>query len=391
MRTFKIILHSIFIITVITAGCSRKDKVSNSVKIQKSIDQQVLLAKQYLSTGSKSQAISLLENLEMKYPKVIKVIEELGFAYKENGDAIKAAIYFEKLLNLSISAHEYRIFAAQSYIEGKSYDDACRNYKNYLEIFPNDRSTWKLLGKAYELDKNDVLALEAYLKAEELAIAAPSEKDVLKIAQLYQKVKKLEEAKFRYNAVLKRNPQSIEARVRLLKIEIQSENWSEVQKHLVKLETMPAQKVDPSFIASVKDVLIKKPKRENIASKVKTKEQKSARDWHELFILSMKNKDLINAELAAQEAVKIEPNNISYIFDYLKVIKAKGSDQILLEELKKAKMRFSNNADITLALAQTQYKIDGNLQNAKTSYEEFLQQAPNHTKSEQVKKILASL
>lgn len=377
-------------------GCSRNDKELNMAKVQESIDKQVLLAKEYLSNGNKSQAISLLEGLEKNHPHDIKVISALGFAHKDSGDPILGAGYFEKLLTHSTASHEYRIFAAQAYIESKSYGEACRHYRSYLELFPNDRSTWKLLGKAYELDKNFVLALEAYLKIERLAISGQTEQDLLKLAELYQKVKNFEEAKSRCYAVLKRNQKSIPAQVRLLKIETQLENWHEAQKHLAKLETMPAEKVDPIFIASVRNVLAKKQekgrhKKEDILSNVKMEKQKSAKDWHELFLVSMKNKDLAKAELAAQEAVKIEPNNIIYTFNHLKAIKAKGSDPILLEELKKAKVRFSNNADITLALAQTQHKIDGNLQNAKLSYEEFLKQAPNHTKSEHVKKLLTSL
>lgn len=391
MKFFRIILHFI-LVTITAVGCSRQNKELRTVKAQESINKQVLLAKDYLSNGSKSQAISLLENLENKHPHHLNVIEALGFAHKENGNPSLAAIYFEKLLAHSTISHEYRIFAAQAYMENKAYNEASRHYKEYLDFFPNDRGTWKLLGKTYELDKSYDLAIQAYLNAERLATSDPTEKDLLKLAELYQKVKNPQEAKARCNVALNRNQESIAARVRLLKVEIQLQNWNEVQKHLAKLETMPKEKVDPQFIASTKNILIKRTQKNDASlSNKKIENQKSAQDWHEKFLLSMKNRDFPQAKLAAQEAIKLEPNNIIYTFNYLKVLKAQGLDSLLLEELKKAKILFSNNVDITLALAQTQYKIDGNLQNARSSYEDFLNQAPNHPKSEQVKQLLTSL
>ncbi len=395
MNALKIFFHFI-LITIATVGCSRKDKELTKNKIQESIDKQVLLAKDYLANGNNSQAISLLESLEKKHPDALAVIETLGFIHKDSGNPTVAAGYFEKLINQSTPLHEYKIFAAQAYMEANVYCEACRNYKSYLENFPNDRSTWKLLSQAYELDKNDALALDAYLKVETLATSSLKEKDLLKIAHLYQKTNNYREAKSRYLLVLKHNPQSIEGRVRLLKLEIQTENWDEVQKHLAKLETLPSQKIDPTFIKSIKEILIKKPKSKNpqkevIVSQAGKISGKSAKNWHEEFLGHMKKQDWASAEQAALEAQKLEPSNILYTLDHLKVVKAKGSDKVLLEELKKAKLQFSNNGDILLALAQTQHKIDGNLQNAKPFYEEFLQQAPNHAKSSQVKKLLTSL
>lgn len=387
MNAFKIFFHLI-LITIVAVGCSRKDK--ELTKIQE-INKQVLLAKEYLANGNNSQAISLLESLEKKHPTDLTILEALGFVHQESGNPLLAASYFEKLLKNSTSSHEYHIFAAQAYMEAKVYCDACKNFKTYLDVFPNDRSTWKLLSQAYELDKKDSLALDAYLQVEKLALSKLKEKDLLKIAHLHQKSKQFKEAQSRYLEILKNNPKSIEGHVRLLKLEIQSENWNEVQKYLTKLETFPSEKVDQTFIKSVKDILIKKPKfntkQEAILSQAPSN---SAKTWYEQFLSAMKSQDFINAELAAQEALKLEPDNITYTLALLKVIKAKGSDALLLEELKKAKARFSKNADIMLALAQAQHKIDGHIQNAKSLYEEFLQHAPNHAKSEQVKKLLTS-
>lgn len=389
MKALKIFFHFLLIISV-TVGCSRKDKELSKNKVQETIHKQVLLAKDYLANGNNSQAISLLENLEKKYPKDLTILETLGFIHKESGNPAIAATYFEKLVNQSTDCPEYRIFAAQAYMEAKAHCEASRNYKNYLEIFPNDRATWKLLSHSYELDKNFPLALDAYLQVEKLSLAKLKEKDFLKIAYLYQKSKKFKEAYGRYQNVLKNNPQSIEGRVRIMKLAIQGENWKEVQKHLTKLETLPTEKVDQGFIKSVKDILHTKSTAKPQETLLSKTTPKSSKNWHEEFLGYMKNQDWNNAELAAKEALNLEPDNVLYTLSYLKVIKSKGSDALLLEELKKAKTRFSMHPDITLALAQAQHKIDGHFKNAKTLYEEFLQQAPNHTKSSQVKKLLSS-
>lgn len=430
MKAFKITLHCILtIFIIIVAGCSSKDQELSAIEIQESIDEQIAIAKEYLSNGKNSQAITLLEDLQKQYPNMINTIEALAFAYTDIGDSRLAAFYFEQIIKKAPTLCEYRIFAAQAYMDAKDYTEACRNYKNYLDFFPNDRTTWKALAKAYELDKKDQLALEGYLKAEELTLSPSTEQDALKIARLHNKAKNAREAKTWYHLVLAHNPESIEAYTRLLKLEIQSGNWTEAQKHLTKLQSFPAKKVDPAFISLAKDVLLKKPKFVDTkqsatatkAQSIKEKLQdhlheakefrangdfasaiesykkalsinsKRASIWHEMSLSYSENNDIENAALAAEEAIDREPENIAYTFNYLKILKAISSDQKLLEELIRAKEKFPNSPEITLSLAQVHHKIDGNLHNAKSLYEEFLQQAPNHTKSKQILKILSSL
>lgn len=430
MKTFKITLHCILIIlTVIASGCSRKTKQLSAIEIQETIDEQVSIAKEYLANGKNTQAINLLEDLLKQHPNMTNTIEALAFAHMDVGDPGLAAFYFEQIVKKAPTLHEYVIFAAQAYLEAKDYPQACRNYKAYLQSFPNDRSTWKALAKAYELDKKDVLALEAYLQAEQLTRSPSKEHDALKIARLYLKANNEHEAKTWYHLVLTRNPKSIEARTRLLKLELQSANWSEAQKHLSKLESLPANKVDPAFIKLAKDILLKKPSLEATKKSIAIAEKKTiqsdankyikegrelknkgdfqksidsykkalilnpkmANVWHELSLAYSGNKDLKEAEQSAMKAINIEPENLGYTFNHLKLIKTNSSDEIFLDELTKARDRFPNNADLTLTLAQTYHKKGNDNTNAKMYYEEFLQQAPNHAKSDQVKKLLSSL
>lgn len=426
MKIFKIFLHYILIVlTVLSSGCTRKNKQLSAVEIQESINEQVAIAKEYLSNGNNTQAMGLLENLLKQYPNLTNIIEALAFAHMDIGDPGLAAFYFEQIVNKAPELHEYKIFAAQAYLEAKDYPQACRNYKNYLESFPNDRSTWKALARAYEHDKKDSLALEAYLQAEQLTLSPSTEQDALRIARLYLKTKNEQEAKTWYHLVLICNPKSMEARMRLLKLELQSENWSEAQKHLAKLESLPANKIDPAFIKLAKDILQKKPsgnikKSLNIASakndanvhfkegkhlknkgdllksidsfkKALTLNPRMANAWYELSLAYMDNKSPKDAELSAKEAVSFEPENLGYTLNYLKIIKTTGSKEVLLKELNVAKKRFPNNAELTLALAQAYHKVENDAVNAKIFYEEFLKQSPNHAKSGQVIKLLSSL
>lgn len=429
MKTFKIILHCTLIaLTVLTSSCSRKNKELSAIEIQESIDEQVTIAKEYLATGKNTQAISLLEDLLKQHPNMTNTIEALAFAHMDVGDPGLAAFYFEQIVKKVPTLHEYEIFAAQAYMEAKDYPQACRNYKTYLESFPNDRSTWKALAKAYELDKKETLALEAYLQAEQLTISPSNEQDALRIARLYLKTKNDQEAKTWYHLVLTHNPASMEARTKLLKLELQSANWPEAQKHLAKLESLPAGKVDPGLITLAKDILLKKPAPNTAKKSIATAETKPVKNdantyfkegkeykakgefqksihsykealalnprmanaWHELSLAYMGNKALKDAELSAKEAINIEPENLGYTFNYLKLVKSNGSKEILLGELNKAKERFPNNPDLTLTLAQAYHKSENDWVNAKKFYEEFLQLAPDHAKSEQVKKLLSA-
>ncbi len=430
MKTFKITLHCILItLTVLTSGCSRKNKQLSAIEIQESINEQIIIAKEYLVCGKNNEAISLLEDLLKQYPNMTNTIEALAFAHMDGGDPGLAAFYFEQIVKKAPSLHEYEIFAAQAYLDAKDYPQACRNYKNYLQSYPNDRSTWKALAKTYELDKKEALALDAYLRAEELTLSPSSEQDALKIARLCLKTKNDHEAKTWYHLVLTHNPLSVEARTRLLKIELQSGNWPEAQAHLNKLESLPTNKIDPGLITLAKDILLKKEPLKNTGKSITTTKTNSIKNdtnsflkkgkefkekgdfqksihhykealslnpkianaWHELSLAYIGHKALKEAEASAKEAVNIEPENLSYRFNYLKIIKTNDSDEVLFRELDEARKHFPNNPEFTLGLAQAYHKKRNDLTNAKKFYEEFLKEAPNHVKTEQVRKLLSSL
>lgn len=429
MKIFTVIFHSLLIatLTILTSSCSRENPKLSALQIQESIDEQVSVAKEYLANEKNSQAISLLEDLLKQHPNTINIIEALAFAYIDYGDPSLAASYFEQIIKKAPTLHEYKIFAAQAYIDAKNFSQACRNYAHYLEFFPNDWMTWKALAKTYELDKQYAPALDAYIQAEHLTRSSSTEQDALKIARLCLRINNAQEAKTWYHLVLTHNPNSLEAQSRLLKLELQSENWPEAQKLLTKLESYPPNTVDPKLIELAKEILTAKPssntkKSTALASKSsktdantylkegkehrKNKEfekaiqsykkalslnPQSADAWHELSLTYLDSNKSKEAESSAKKSIDIEPDNFKYTSNHLKIVKANSPLEVLLEELNKAKERFPNNPDLTLTLAQAYHKTGLHNAHAKLFYEEFLQQAPDHPKNQQIRKILSSL
>lgn len=433
MKVIKTFSH-ITLITIVLAfsACTRKEKEFSTAQIEESITEQVAIAKEYLSEEKNSQAISLLEDLQQQYPENITLLEALAFAYIDNGDPGLAALYFEQIVKNDPILHEHRIFAAQAYVETKGYSDASRNYENFLEHFPNDRSTWKALAKVYEADKKDRKALEAYLKAEELTKYASSEEEALKIAQLSQKLGDPQEAKTWNHLALTQNPKSTEALSRLLKTAIQEEDWSNVSHYIKSLEEAPAEEQDKALLKLAKKLLsspkIVQEKKALVRKNAKEKQQEALKEfksylakankhraegdfegsidfykkaldiskkpaiaWDGLSQAYFGNKDYANAEMAGQEAVRRKGDELGYTFNYLKAIKANGSTRKLITELRRAKGRFPHSADITLTLAKTYHKMANDTTRAKNYYKEFLKQSPQHPKSAQVEEILKSI
>lgn len=98
-----------------------------------------------------------------------------------------------------------------------------------------------------------------------------------------------------------------------------------------------------------------------------------------------------DAEATALEAMRLEPRNIVYTFDYLKAVENSRSPERFLEELERAYTRIPNSPDLVLALARAYVEIDGNARNAVVYYRLFLEMAPNHPEAFSAEQELAVL
>ncbi len=100
--------------------------------------------------------------------------------------------------------------------------------------------------------------------------------------------------------------------------------------------------------------------------------------WYELSEVYLGQGDLQWADAAALEAIRREPGNVRYTLQHLKIVRQMGENQTLLQELLRARSRFPNYPDITLALARAYMNVARNRRNASILYREFLAQAPDH-------------
>jgi tetratricopeptide (TPR) repeat protein len=98
------------------------------------------------------------------------------------------------------------------------------------------------------------------------------------------------------------------------------------------------------------------------------------------------------AELAALEAIRHDASCLPYTMSYLKVIQRAHPLERLIQELHKARVRFPQVPEITLALARAYERTPNQAQSAASWYTEFLQQAgPKHPKRQEAKAALDRL
>ncbi|MEO0795110.1 MAG: tetratricopeptide repeat protein [Verrucomicrobiota bacterium] len=97
------------------------------------------------------------------------------------------------------------------------------------------------------------------------------------------------------------------------------------------------------------------------------------------------------AELFASEAMRLDPNEVRYTLNYLRAIQRTLGREALMRELIRAKERFPNSPDVTLALGRAYEIFEGNTRNARFLYEEFLALAPTHPRAEDIRTKLRSL
>lgn len=97
------------------------------------------------------------------------------------------------------------------------------------------------------------------------------------------------------------------------------------------------------------------------------------------------------AELYASEARRLSPGDLRYTINFLRAIQRTQSAERLMTEMVRAKERFPNSPDLTLALARGYERLYNNRRNAIFLYQEFLTMAPGHPQAEDVRVHLQGL
>ncbi|MDQ8193557.1 hypothetical protein QEH59_03915 [Coraliomargarita sp. SDUM461004] len=100
--------------------------------------------------------------------------------------------------------------------------------------------------------------------------------------------------------------------------------------------------------------------------------------WNLLSRAYLIDGQLKNAETTALEAVRLEPREVAYTLDYLRVAQRSKEPTAFLTELETAYDRFPNSPEITLSLARGHERISKDRATAHNLYLRFIDIAPNH-------------
>lgn len=85
-----------------------------------------------------------------------------------------------------------------------------------------------------------------------------------------------------------------------------------------------------------------------------------------------------NAETASLEAVRLDPSEVAYTLDYLRVAQRSKTPEAFLTDLETAYARFPRSPEITLSLARGHERISKQAMTARNLYLRFIDLAPNH-------------
>ena len=85
-----------------------------------------------------------------------------------------------------------------------------------------------------------------------------------------------------------------------------------------------------------------------------------------------------NAETAALEAIRLEPDEVAYTLDYLRIAQRTKTPDQFLSHLETAYDRFPASPEITLSMARAYERIQQDRPTARRLYQRFIDIAPNH-------------
>ena len=113
--------------------------------------------------------------------------------------------------------------------------------------------------------------------------------------------------------------------------------------------------------------------------------------WNLLSRAYLVDGQLNNAETTALEAVRLEPRQVTYTLDYLRVAQRSLAPEDFLAELETAYARFPVSPEITLSIARGHELISQDRSAARNFYIRFIDIAPNHPLIPEAQKAVARL
>ena len=100
--------------------------------------------------------------------------------------------------------------------------------------------------------------------------------------------------------------------------------------------------------------------------------------WNRLSQAYLADSQVQNAETTALEAIRLEPREVNYTLDYLRVAQRSKQPAQFLAELETAYDRFPRSPEVALSLARAYERVGNNSTAARSLYQRFIEIAPKH-------------
>lgn len=332
MRTLRTIFLFLSLTSLFTfAGCHKKeDAAAFSLRKEKAITEQLLLANQYLKTDQQEKGLQLLEDLQKANSNHVGILEALGFAYSEIKDHSLAAFYFEQVVRLDPSLYDHILYAAQAHCDAGEWSAAANNYKLFLQIFPTDDASWKNLAHTLKEDNQPKIALKAYLKAFQLNPSPPKIEESIEIGQLFLSINDRAKAKAWFQSALESDPTNLTALTTLTQLEFSEDNLTITEKYLNTLASAhPTAIQDSQALSSINQTIIEHNQAQQLKEQeaiLRAQQEAYRQSRHRSHKRKLANKnieksqELISSITAKNEVAKsneFEHNSLNLLNDFL--------------------------------------------------------------------------
>jgi tetratricopeptide (TPR) repeat protein len=304
--------------------------------------------------------------------------------------------YFDDLLNKNPNNKKVMLELAKFYSYNKDYDKALGIYENYLLKYPKDAEvrfrriqilTWQ----------NDLCEAQKEIDAL-LKIVPDNQEYQLMAANIDLWLdKNLNESEILYQKVLEKDPSYIEALKGLINVKLKSENYSEAELLITKLESIDKNLPEIPQLKNNLELLgrriednkkfeILDEARKYTASGDYPKAIESFNNYLSLIgydkNVSMEIADVYLKQSDFKNAIKIYDKQLQTNYDYdidkqrAKVLFWEGDSISALKEFKKISQSNPSDIEAKLYLGDS-YLRTGQTQNARIIYEDLLNQSPD--------------
>lgn len=243
------------------AGCQKDNPAADTQAQDAQVTAALDDANRQLAAGQVAPAIATLEALRAANPHRYDIVENLALAEAHAGNLTQAATLFADAATHDPNRHALFIYAAGMDSTAADHAGAVEQYHAYLAYFPHDAAAWKSLAREFRALNQPQAALDAYLEALKwIPGNQPSASEAVDIANLFIQVGNPTQADFWSRNALQLQPDdatAAQARLGLLALAAQHQNWPDAEKLIADLDANPTGKaaLDASPLATTRDQL----------------------------------------------------------------------------------------------------------------------------------------